>query len=109
MPAVRLLSATTKPATGTPGSSAVEHGFDVRVETRPNLAAYRVAVVWTPDGWRTVTYTECRLAEVRDGAETWAGSISFFTTPNITFFFAVAAAGSDGTTWDNNFGQNHAI
>jgi hypothetical protein len=109
MPAVRLASAVKKQVTGTPGSSAVQRGFDVRIETKPTLQAYRAAVVWTPDGWQSTNYTECSLAEVRNDADIWAASISYFTTPNITFFYALAAAGSDGTSWDNNGGWNYMI
>ncbi len=86
MPAVRLLNASKKPAVGTPGSSAVQRGFDVRIETRPNLRAYRVAVVWTQDGWLTTNYTECNLAEVRNDTDIWTASISYYTTPVIIFY-----------------------
>jgi hypothetical protein len=106
---VRLLNAVKKAAIGTPGSSAVERGFDVRIETKPNLQAYRVAVVWTQNGWQTVNYTECDLVEGRNDLDIWAGSISYFTTPQITFFYALAAAGPDGISWDNNQGWNYVI
>ena len=109
MPEVRLLSAVKKQASGTPGSSAVERGFDVRIETRPVLQAYRVAVVWTQNGWQNTNYTECRVVEVRSDVDIWAASISFFTTPNVSFFYALAAAGPDGISWDNNGGWNYLI
>jgi len=99
---VRLLNAAKKAPTGTPGSSAGERGFDVRMETKPNLRAYRVAVVWTQNGWQTVTYTEGNLVEARNDTDIWAASISYSTTPQITFFYALAAAGPDGISWDNN-------
>jgi hypothetical protein len=106
---VRLLNVAKKPAIGTPGSSAVQRGFDVRIETNPHLQAYRVAVVWTQDGWRTINYTESNLAEIRNDNDIWAASVSYFTTPNITFFYALAAAGPDGISWDNNGGWNYMI
>jgi hypothetical protein len=106
---VRLLSAVKKAAVGTPGSSAVQRGFDVRIETEPNLLAYRVAVVWTENGWRNVNYAECSLAGIQNGADIWAASISYFTTPQITFFYALAAASPAGISWDNNQGWNYVI
>jgi hypothetical protein len=106
---VRLLNAQKKPSTGTPGSSAVERGFDVRIETKPNLQAYRAAIVWTQNGWQNVNYTECELKEVRYDTDIWAASISYYTTPPITFFYALAAAGPDGISWDNNGGWNYLI
>jgi Starch/carbohydrate-binding module (family 53) len=109
MPAVRLLNAVKKPPSGTPGSSAVERGFDARVETKPNLQAYRVAVVWTQNGWQTVNHTECKLVETPNDTDIWAASISYYSTPNITFFYAIAAAGPDGISWDNNGGWNYLI
>lgn len=109
MPAVRLLSAVKKQASGTPGSSAVERGFDVRIETRPALQAYRVAIVWTPNGWQSTTYTECKVVDVRRDADVWTASISYYSTPPVSFFFALAAAGADGISWDNNGGWNHTI
>ena len=106
---VRLLSAVKKASTGTPGSSAVERGFDVRIETKPGLRAYRVAIVWTQNGWQSVTYTKCDLVEVRDDADIWAAGISYYSTPPITFFYALAAASPDGISWDNNHGWNYMI
>ena len=106
---VRLLSSQKKPPTGTPGSSAYEQGFDVRTETRTGLQAYRVALVWTPNGWQSVNYTECRLAETRADSDIWSGGISYFTTPPTTFFYALVAAGPDGLSWDNNAGWNYSI
>lgn len=66
---VRLLNAVKKPPSGTLGSSAAERGFDVRIETKPSLRAYRVAVVWTQNGWQAVDYTECKLVEVRNDTD----------------------------------------
>src|SRR3954451_7246013 len=109
MPAIRWVSAIKKPPSGSPGSSAVEQGFDVRVETSLNLEAFRVAVVWTQNGWQTVNYTECHLLESRNGTDTWAASISYYTTPQITFFYALAAATEISTIWDNNRGWNYSI
>ena len=106
---VRLLGVQKKPPVGTPGSSAYEQGFDVRVETRTQLQAYRVALVWTPNGWQGVTYTECRLAETRADSDIWSGGISYFTTPPTTFFYALVAAGPEGLSWDNNGGWNYSI
>jgi hypothetical protein len=106
---VRLLSAVKKPRTGTPGSSAVEQGFDLRIQTSPGLGAFRVAAVWTGDGWRTVRHTECTLIEPRDDADIWTADISFFSTPILTFNYALAAAGAEGVSWDNNGGWNYVI
>ena len=106
---VRLLNAAKKPPAGTPGSSAVERGFDVRIETKPHLQAYRVAIVWTQNGWQTTNYTECDLLEVRNDADIWAVSISYYSMSNIIFFYALAAAGPDGISWDNKGGWNHMI
>jgi len=109
MVAIRLLSAVKKPITGTPGSSAVQRGFDLRIETRPYLEAYRVAVVYTPNAWQEVRYAECQLDSVQNGTDIWVADISYFTTPQVTFFYALAAAGPNGTVWDNNRGLNHQI
>ena len=109
MVTVRLLNATKKAASGTPGSSAVERGFDVSIETKPYLEAFRVAVVWTPDGWQTVNHTECHMVEVRNDTEIWTASVSYYSTPQITFFYALAAAGPDRIAWDNNHGWNYLI
>jgi hypothetical protein len=106
---VQLLSAAKKPPIGTPGSDAVERGFDVVVRTTPNLGAFRVAVVWTPDGWHTANTTDCRLVETRVDGDTWAGSVSYFANPVITFLYALVAAGADGVVWDNNQGHDHTI
>jgi hypothetical protein len=106
---VRLVNAVKKPPAGTPGSSAVERGFDVRIETKPNLQAYRVAVVWTQNAWQAVNYTECNLVEAQNGTDIWAASISYYSTPPVTFFYALAAAGPDGISWDNNRGWNYMI
>ena len=109
MLAIRLLGAVKKPATGTPGSSAVQRGFDVTVQTLPSLRAYRVVVVWTPDGWQSVNRTVCTLSEIRNDSDIWTGSISYYTTPPITLFYALAAASPDGISWDNNSGWNYMI
>jgi len=109
MVAVRLLSATKRAPTGTPGSSAVERGFDVTVETTPGLRAYRVAVVWTEDGWHSTHHTECALTQSDLDRDVWAGGISFFTNPPTTFFYALAAAFPDAVHWDNNGGWNYLI
>jgi len=106
---VSLLNAVKKAPVGTPGSSAVERGFDVRMETRPNLQAYRAAVVWTQNGWQTVNYAESGLVEVRNGTEIWAASISYYSMSQVTFFYALAASGPDGISWDNNQGWNYMI
>jgi hypothetical protein len=106
---IRLLGSQKKPPTGTPGSSAYEQGFDVRIETRTALRAYRVALVWTPNGWQSVNYTECRVAETRPDSDIWSGGISYYTTPPIKFFYAVVGAGPDGLSWDNNGGWNYSI
>ena len=109
MPSVRLLNAVKKPATGTPGSSAVERGFDARIETKPSLNAYRVALVWTQNAWQTVNYTECDLVEVRSDSDIWTANISYYTASNISFLYSLAAAGPDGISWDNNSGWNYMI
>lgn len=106
---VRLLSAVKKQATGTPGSSAVQRGFDVTVQTLPNLRAYRVVVVWTPDRWQSVQRTVCSLSHIQNDSDVWTGSISYFTTPPITLHYALAAASPDGISWDNNSGWNYMI
>ena len=106
---VRLLNAVKKPSIGTPGSSAVERGFDITIETKPNLQAYRAAIVWTQNGWQNVNYAECKLQEIRNDADIWTVGISYFSTPPITFFYALAAAGPDGISWDNNGGWNYLI
>ena len=106
---VHLLNAVKKAPIGSAGSSDVERGFDVRIETRPGLRAYRVSIAWTPNGWRTVTYTPCDLVEVRNDADIWAASMSYYSTPQISFYYAVAAAGPDGISWDNNHGWNYQI
>jgi hypothetical protein len=36
---IKQLSAVKKAATGTPGSSSVERGFDVQIATEPKMAA----------------------------------------------------------------------
>src|SRR5262245_15831496 len=104
---VRLLQAVRKPATGTPGSSAFERGFDARIETKPSLQASRVALVWTPDGWQTVRYLECNLVETRPDSDIWTANLSYYTNPVVKFFYALAAAGRAGISWDNNAGWNY--
>lgn len=109
MPAISLIQAVKKAPVGTPGSSAVERGFDVQVETKPNLAAYRVAVIWTENAWQTVHYSECELTDSQDGREIWSASISFYSSAQVSFFYALAAAGPDGINWANNRGWNYMI
>jgi hypothetical protein len=103
------VEATKKPSTGTPGSSAVERGFDVRAETNPNLEVWRVAVVWTQDGWRTVNYTECRLTGSRSGTDTWTAGVSYYSSTPVTFAFAVAGGTRSEIIWANNQGWNYTI
>jgi hypothetical protein len=109
MLAIRLLGAVKKSATGTPGSSAVQRGFDVTVQTLPNFRAYRVVVVWSPDGWQSVNRTQCGLSQIQNDSDIWTASISYYTTPPITMFYALAAATPDGLSWDNNSGWNYMI
>lgn len=91
------------------GSASRPQGFDVVVEIKPKLQAYRVAVAWAADdgtGWR---YEECRLTEGRDGSELWSTDVRTSSVRQLKFTYAVVAAGPDGMTWDNNHGQNHSI
>jgi hypothetical protein len=106
---IRLLGSQKKPPTGTPGSSAHEQGFDVRIETKTALRAYRVALVWTANGWQSVNYAECSVAETRPDSDIWFGGISYYTTPPIKFFYALVGADPDGLSWDNNGGWNYSI
>lgn len=106
---VKQLSVTKKPATGTPGSSSWQQGFDVRIVTEPSMEAYRVAIVWTPDEWRTTNHSEARLVEALRNRDLWEVGISYITTPPITFYYALVAAGPDGQAWDNNNGWNYLI
>ena len=105
----RLLGATMKPAVGTPGSAAVERGFDVSIESTPKLETYRVALVWTADGWNKINHTECHLAEVHGNSDFWTGGISFFSERPTTFFYALVASGPEGLAWDNNQGWNYLL
>ncbi|MEU8235556.1 hypothetical protein AB0C12_38715 [Actinoplanes sp. NPDC048967] len=104
---VRLSSTQPLPGGGTPGSSAVQRGFRVGVEIRPHLEAYRVAVVWTPDGWQSTRYVPGQLTQIADGSEIWSAEVSWVVTPPTTFFYAVVGVGFDGPVWDNNGGWNY--
>jgi len=106
---IKQLSAVKKAATGTPGSSSVERGFDVQIATEPKMAAYRVAIVWTPDGWRTANHNEAHLMNVQGNRDLWKVEISYCTTPPTTFYYALVTAGPDGQVWDNNNGWNYMI
>lgn len=106
---IKHVSTVKKAMTGTPGSSSVERGFVVEIGTEPEMAAYRVAVVWTPDGWRTINHTEAHLMNTQGHRDLWKIDISYCTTPPTTFYYALVAAGSDGQAWDNNNGWNYMI
>ncbi len=106
---VYRIGVTKKPVTGTPGSSAAERGFDIEIATTPSMAAYRVAIIWTEDGWRTVHHTEAQLTDSSGNRDVWKAGVSFFASQPITFFYALVAAGPDGQVWDNNGGWNYAI
>jgi hypothetical protein len=109
MATVRLLRATKRAPTGTPGSAAVERGFDVEIETRPALEASQVRVVWTWNGWRTVEHTVCTWTRVEGGADVWSAGMGFFSERPITEFYALAATTPAGVVWDNNGGWNYMI
>jgi hypothetical protein len=64
---------------GTPGSATVSLSFDVQVITRPTIEAYRVAMRWTPDGWRTTYQTEAELESVSMDRDLWTINIAFST------------------------------
>ena len=106
---IHRLNAVKKAATGTPGSSAWQRGFDVEIITEPGMAAYRVAIIWTPDGWNSITHTEARLVNGQLDRDLWAADVSYFTTPPTTYYYALVAAGADGLMWDNNNGWNYMI
>lgn len=97
---------------GTPGSGSILHSFVVQMITRPKMEAYRVAIRWTPDGWRTTYQTEAGLASGESlDQDMWDTTISSFSTYNtsITFHYALVAVGPNGLVWDNNNGWNYTI
>ncbi|WP_433729229.1 hypothetical protein ACQP2Y_16900 [Actinoplanes sp. CA-051413] len=104
---VRLSSTQPLPGGGTPGSSAVQRGFRVGVEIRPYFEAYRVALVWTPDGWQSTRYASGQLTQIANGGEIWSAEASWVVTQPTTFFYAVVGVGFDGQVWDNNGGWNY--
>lgn len=106
---IKQLSAVKKAHTGTPGSSSWQQGFDIKIVTEPKMEAYRVGIVWTQDEWRTTFHTEATLAKVENNKDHWEIDINYRTTSQITFYYALVAAGPNGKVWDNNNGWNYKI
>jgi len=113
MLSIQQTSVGKKPGTGTPGSGAMQRGFDVQVTTKPKMEAYRVAMVWTHDDWRTTYRTEAKLAndsmDSEQSRDLWKISVAFCSDRPVTFHYALVAAGPAGCCWDNNNGWNYTV
>jgi hypothetical protein len=103
-----------KSAHGVPAyGHMVSGGFQVEIGIWPVALGHKTGVVWTPDQWHSVNWTEAQWsynATNNYGSydEVWTAVIDFKASHPVSFWYALYLVDTYGNWyWDNNNGWNY--